>query len=395
MGRKIKYAVLVAAGISFFVLVQMNTKEQVNWEMSFSREDTIPYGTFVLHDLLPVLFGSGKVEAIHEPAYNVLKSRKSGGRRNYIFINRVFSPDDLDCRELLGFVSAGNDVFVAAQFFRGTFAKELEIETGMSYGPFDESGLYFSDRPFFEHPAFAFGRNAATFHLEKYRRKGSRVLGMNTKRKAAFVRIKHGKGFFYISSTPLVFTNYHLLHDRNYNYAFRALSHLGKRRTFWDEYYKVGRMEARTPLRYILNRESLRWAYFVAVSGFVLFFLFESRRRQRAIPVIEPPVNATLEFVRTIGRLYFQYGDHRNLAEKRISFLFEYIRSVLLIDPGRHESFLFARLSEKTGMPEGEVREVFEEIGRVQAAEKISEKELVRLNGLIEKFYGKVQGRKV
>ena len=79
-------------------------------------------------------------------------------------------------------------------------------------------------------------------------------------------------------------------------------------------------------LRFLFTTPSLTWAYYLTLAGLGLFMIFESKRRQRVIPVIEPVKNKSLEFVETVGQLYYQQADHASIAEKKIQYWLAYVR---------------------------------------------------------------------
>jgi hypothetical protein len=184
----------------------------------------------------------------------------------------------------------------------------------------------------------------------------------------------------------MIFTNIYLLNEQNHQFVSSLLSYLPKNTTRWTEYYHLGRMEAATPLRFILTTEPLRWAYYISIIALLVFIIFEAKRKQRIIPIIKPLANTSLEFVATIGNLYYERGDHKNIAEKKIQFLFDQIRTQYLLnlhDP--NEGLVFV-LAKKSGVPEQTVRELITLINQVTAKEKISADELTNLNKAIEKF---------
>ena len=53
----------------------------------------------------------------------------------------------------------------------------------------------------------------------------------------------------------------------------------------------------------------------------------QGKRKQRIIPVITPLKNTSLEFVETIGRLYYQKGTRSGIAHKKIIFFLDFIRT--------------------------------------------------------------------
>ena len=212
-------------------------------------------------------------------------------------------------------------------------------------------------------------------------------MGTNEDGKSNFIRIKYGKGNFFVNTVPLAFTNYHLLYSGNEEYAFRCLSHLPAQKTFWDEYYKVGNKYTASALPDILSQESLKWAYYILLGSIFLFIFFYGRRRQRIIPVIEPLKNSTVEFVQTVGNLYYQQKDYKNIAEKKISYFSDHIRNKYFIKASSFDDNMLNSLSEKSSVSVETIRSIFRKIDKIKSSKKISEEDLININYQIEKFY--------
>lgn len=187
----------------------------------------------------------------------------------------------------------------------------------------------------------------------------------------------------------MVFTNIHLLDDDNHEFVSTSLSYLPQKDTYWTEFYHLGRMEIATPLRFVLTTEPLRWAYYLTLISILLFMVFEAKRKQRIIPIINPLTNTTLEFVGTIGNLYYQRADHKNIAEKKIQFFLDQIHATYFINTNNKDEAYLILLSKKAGVPEKTVRDLLNMISQISQQEKISASELTRLNELIEKFHQK------
>jgi len=213
------------------------------------------------------------------------------------------------------------------------------------------------------------------------------VLGVNSRGEANFIRIPYGEGELYISTLPYAFTNYHLLDEENADYAFKALSYLPDGNIFWDEYYKVGRRQIESPLRFILSKESLRWTCYLTMAGVLLFVIFMGRRRQRIIPEIRPLPNTTLEFAHTVGQLYYQHGDHKNIAEKKILYFLEHIRSHFGVNTSERNEEFNRVVAARSGIDLENVRGIFGYIDATLVKNRISEEELIALNKAIERFY--------
>ncbi len=110
------------------------------------------------------------------------------------------------------------------------------------------------------------------------------------------------------------------------------------------------------------------------------------KRKQRIIPVITPLLNTTLEFVGTIGNLYYQSAEHKNIAEKKIHFLMDQIRSKYWLNTNALDESFIVALARKTGKGEDDVRTLVKSIAAIQAKDRISSEELIDINKKIEKF---------
>ena len=119
--------------------------------------------------------------------------------------------------------------------------------------------------------------------------------------------------------------------------------------------------------------------------------LLNVKRRQRIIPEIPPKSNETLDWVKTIGRLYYEKGDHRNLAIKMGQHFSEHVRSRYLtqLEPGE-ESSVF-RLASRAGVGEDLVRRIAATLRYVQDAPSLTEEELDEWYGLLDNFYKNAQ----
>ena len=95
----------------------------------------------------------------------------------------------------------------------------------------------------------------------------------------------------------------------------------------WDEYFRHPRYKEFSAFDFLMKNRAFRWALWLLIALFALIFLFESKRKQRQVPIIPPLRNSSVEFVRTIGRLYYQQKNNRNLADKMIVFFMEQVRS--------------------------------------------------------------------
>jgi hypothetical protein len=131
----------------------------------------------------------------------------------------------------------------------------------------------------------------------------------------------------------------------------------------------------------------LKAALYTALITMLLYMIFQSKRRQRIIPVVTPPRNSTVDFVETIGQVYLGKGNHRNIALKQITYLFEQFRSRYGLDTSVPDDALARKLAHRSGFPEAQSLAMMELIRHVRSEESISDQHLIRLDRYIQEFH--------
>ncbi|MBS1536796.1 MAG: hypothetical protein JST20_03500 [Bacteroidetes bacterium] len=392
-----KFIIILAVVFVAMVVLEMLKPTPINWAHTYSQKDKIPYGNFILYRMLPRLFPKSSVEIVREPIYNALPSItadsaewKDSSPPLYVFINEKFSPDDLDTKTLLEFVNSGGTVFASAETFKGKLADTLKFSTSVNYSMSysDSNVIHLTSTAFSNNSKqWLFKKGTTTHYFHTFDTVKSTIIATNFTNDPILLRMKFGKGYFYLSSTPLCFTNYSILDKWNRDFISKSFSFINSDRILWDEYYKVGREEATSPFRYILSVESLRYAYYLILVGAVLFVLFRAKRNQRIIPVIQPVRNSTLDFVQTVGRMYYEQNNHANLADKKIQYFLEHIRSTYFVRTNEFtEEFLY-KTAGKSGVDITKVRALFFGIENAIHKESLTEQELILLHTKIDSFY--------
>lgn len=409
MKRYRLYILILGVALGLVIVAELFRPKPVDWRDSFSRNEKIPYGAYILHDQLRNFFPGRPVQVEDRTIYQVLANR-SAGERVYMFVNGEIGPSGTDTDELLRFVREGGTVFMAAEKFSGPLTDSLGIETTgvlpflFSDGADDSIRVNFSSPSFRADSGYHFAFGSALYYFALFNEDSSVVLGSampageepdENETMVNYIRMNWGKGRFYLSSMPRAFTNIGLLSEQGAHYAAVALSYLPVRPVIWDEYYKagteLGEKRIESPLRYILSQESLRWAYTLLLLGGLLFVIFGARRRQRIIPVIEPPRNTTLEFVETVGTLYHKHGDFRNVADKIILYFLDYVRSRLNLATGEPDDELVRHVAERSGVDYDRVALLFDRIRTIREKDAITGEQLLKLSDDVEYFYRNTQ----
>jgi hypothetical protein len=94
-----------------------------------------------------------------------------------------------------------------------------------------------------------------------------------------------------------------------------------------------------------------------------------------------------MDFVKTIGRLYFDKGDHKNLAKKMSAYFLEHIRNQYKLPTHTIDDEFVIAVHNKTAYPESELKQIVHFIQFMQDAPAISEKQLSDFHKQLELFY--------
>ena len=384
--KNLKFLIPIVITLIVITVIKFAQPEEIDWSTSFSRDDKIPYGGYVIYDIAPKLFPENEFFVKEFPIYNILKDQYYYST-NYVFINNYFSPDKLDTEYLLNYASHGNNVFISAFGIYGDLADSLKIKTYDNFFSEDSVNVNFINPDLKSADGYIYLKGNFENYFSQFDTSLVQVLGKNENDNVNIIRIKYGDGNFFLNTTPLAFTNYHLINSANNEYVYKLLSHLPNQKTFWDDYYKSGNKFNASFFQYILSQQSLQWAYYLILGSSILFIFFYGRRKQRIIPIIPPLSNTTIEFVKIVGNLYYQQKDFKNMAEKKISFFLDFIRNKYFIKTGKFDTEVIQKISDKSSIPIGKLRAIFREIDKITHTEKISESDLININYQLEKFY--------
>jgi hypothetical protein len=218
------------------------------------------------------------------------------------------------------------------------------------------------------------------------------VLGRDGHGRPDFVRLNYkGGGAVYLHFAPLAFSNFFLLHKGNMAYYENVLSYLPSsaiKRFVWDESFRYARRGKQfSTLGFITRNPPLLWALWLLLLLLLVIYLFDSKRRQRRIPVIPPLSNTSLDFVRTIGRLYYQRRDNHNLASKMVTHFQDQARTRYHLAATTLEEGFADRLSYRTGYPKQALAGLVEYMQQLPSKAFVSDEELLDFYRQLEAFY--------
>lgn len=378
--------------LALYIAAQVNRPKPIDWRVTLSKEDKNPYGSYIFYQQLHDLFKQATIESYRLPVYDQLNNAVDSNSA-YFLIDPEFKFSKEDFDELLNYVVTGNYVFISSFSMSKRIEDSLHVEITrrITLKNEDSVRLNFINPLLHTEKDYRFNRFTIDEYFDKIDTNTTVILGTNQFKDVNFIKMPYGNGAFFIHANPLCFTNYFMLTRNNAEYTSTALSYIpaNVHKIYWDEYYKSGRGGSSNPMSFIFSNVYLKWAYRIALIAMLLFVFFEVKRRQRIIPVIPPLRNNTLDFVQTVGTVYFNQHDNKNIALKKIQYLMDYIRTDFYLSTTfLNEEFILA-LIKKSGMHEGEIRTLMSEVDYVLNDGNVNDNILLQLNNSIDSFYKK------
>lgn len=378
------FTVGIVAFLLLMFAISYNLPKPYSWSPTFAHADEQPFGCALFDSLLSASVPSGY--RLSQKTLYQLSVEDTLPPRGILVVGDRLSFSDLDVAALLRLAERGNKILLAAHDFSWELEDTLDFSCnsfsfpGSSFKRYVSSGgekdtirwvgdsARYAPRSFCAYPHFCniyfelsdslscdtLAEDVCVYaDADTLETLADTVAAADDCRLVFAWKCHRGRGEVILASTPLAFTNYGVLDDDLSPYVFRLLSQLSP--------LPVVRLESSasraapfqgSPLRYILSNKALRWALYLAVAGILLFMLFTAKRKQRAIPVVREPENKSLEFVKLIGTLYYQRGDHADLVRKKFVCLCDVLRRKCQVDieSGGNDEAAFERIAQKTGL---------------------------------------------
>ena len=382
------YLVVAAVLLIVYIIAQANRPKAIDWTETLSNKDKTPFGTYIVYNRLKDIFPDAHIAPYHQPVYNVL-AEDGVKQASYIIICPGIELSKPDYRQLVDYIKRGNDVFIAAGDFGKVFGKNLNVDTKTDFTVNNDGiPVRFVNPSLNPKKYYSVDKGAGNMYFNKFDTAQSVVLGQNKNNQANYLKYKLGKGWLYLNANPKFFSNYSLLKPQGAEYAATALSFVkNTKQVVWDEYYTDTNADASSPMRLFLSKPALQWAYYIAVVSLLLFVLFEIKRRQRIIPVIQPLTNTTLDFVNVVGQVYYEKRNNVNLAHKKILYLLTDLRDNHQLKTNKLDNEFIEKLSVKVGIDSIFAYKLVDYIKYINVQERVSDRELIKLNKLTNQLY--------
>lgn len=393
--------VMVIIAILLIALIQAGKKEHIDWnQKEYHLSQKKPYDLFILNKEFSNNFiKKPEVTEIQESIYSFFNKRKVSNpdKKAFVFIGSRFEKGKTATNKLLQFAQNGGTVFLASNAFDSYLLDTLHVG-------YTDYNSYLANNGTTNYPIkinlLKYGEEAVYDKIEtpklfnKLPAEGTTILGnlhVNKLVAPNFIRVRFGKGFIYLHLEPDIFTNYYVLQKLTSPIAFHSISYLEGKDIFW--YNPVSQSaHSESPMRFILEKPALRAAWYTLLVALLFLLIFRSKREQRAIPILLPEENKSVEFVKTIGSVYYENGTPADMIAKKIQyFLFDLRRNLRLEINDLTRPEWIISLSNRTNLSKEEITNFIHEIIRLQSLKEGKVDDLKKVYHLIEDFKHKAK----
>jgi hypothetical protein len=373
-----------------------------NLKETFSLKDKNPFGGNIAFRQIKDRYAYNTIEIKKQNFSDTWHDMSYGdGKSLYICITKNLFLDDNSLDAMMQYVNSGNDLFIAANYIEDELLDKIQIREHNRYNESLSSPINFMDTTSVKSPVdikktfnyfyLPISNNFAGISDTEH----TKILGTNQNGEPNFIVYFNGKGKLFLHCEPRAFSNYFLLQNDNHQYLQNAFSYVRPNPThlYWDDYYNKlvykPSDKAFSAFSEILKYPALARAFWLAISLLLLYVFFGGKRRQRKIAVIKPNENSTVNFAETVGLLYLQKKDNKNIATKMIMYFNETIRNNYFLNTNNINEVFLNTLSRKSGVALPKVESLYRAIYHAQSSIQIDDFQLQSLNNQIQSFYKK------
>lgn len=433
--------VLFVGLVGFFVyLNSLRTEsEAVKWQFNYRYDQgKLAHDRDFFIDLMRKDRGSDKFEELKE-RFSKQEDLKTNDL--YLYYNESFNPDQTETDSILKFVARGNSALIIANRFGWNFENRLPevgtsilgMWTGGAWG-FD-SAHYVTDKlgivpdttervnvsvtvfgPYQPFPTsfyidtfdyelldeqFEFEDDVDDYMEEEFVEEevlieeddwerpecSFEIVGSFEKYGANLIKVKYGKGTILLHSNPALFTNIQMDKPEIFDYANKVLVQLDYDKVYWDELRfqflntnNDNGFSSESYFKHIFENRALKTAFYFLLFGLLFFLLFGMKRRFNTIAIVEPLTNSSIEFSKTIARLYWLNPDHKKMANLKVKMFLSEIRNRYGLSTHKLDDEFREKFMAKSGVGERHVKRLFDAYIQVQKKVQIHEDLLIQIS---------------
>lgn len=434
--------IILVVFVLLIVTVLFLNKNRTDWTITLDKEEMGPYDLKMFMEFTKVYAKDYNYEEIQDTTEQLLDSVSSEDNNIYLLIDKNIQFGNQKLEKIRNFILDGNTAFVSTMDnptyliqYLNVGCKELHSHREHHYPSFSGVSQSFYDSSctvkFMSYKLDDDEHEFAYNYKEKLKMTSWKyandnyycqddnpfdthdynILSKIYKRNemyagADFIHFKVGEGDLFIHFNPTLFTNYFLTEREGQEYVEKVFSHLQKgnliidhnlqqmdfrdhaEETDEDSYYSSKRDLAYI---YIRNSKSLSIAYYLGFAGILAFLIFYVKKRQQSIDLFERKKNVSLNFVKTISRLYFSKKAHRSIGKHIFNHFLDFLRTEYSINTQLEYDELIENIYQKTAYPKDKLEAIFNKYKGLDHLNDISGTYLIDFHQMIYKFYDKVK----
>ncbi|MBO4806337.1 MAG: hypothetical protein J5554_09875 [Paludibacteraceae bacterium] len=367
--------------ISALLLLSACQKNDLNWDATLMPDDTHPFSCGILDELCKERYGDSFLTDTLErkdDTYNIDYDKfKSTDYKNILYISDISHVDN-EWELFVERMKMGYNTIIACENFALGKEGKTPSQFPKSYSTFELAKALLKDEELpqamilteteedytnkvFTHYNFpvVFCKNNVSYLDDSFLWDSlgltkeillfvneTRTEGAALDPIAIQLRDTTSMGSIIWVGTPLLFTNYNILHEKNDKLIFslidRALTNptevdslgnsLSGNSTITHIYDPMFSISYKSLTQLMLESLGKNLLWLIAIAFFILFVVFYGKRKQRLIPEIKPASNRTIGFVEQISNVYYYRNEYDIILKKKITFFFDFIKDRLHID---------------------------------------------------------------
>lgn len=388
MKKKIAYIICV---LLLFIVLWLNNERPINytWKPTYDTEDKQPYGAYALDKLLEASWEKG-----YTHCYKSISDLKENGEldgRNLLIITEKFVTTESEIDTLLEYIHEGGTALIAANLYEYYLSNKLNFKIDYDYDYYSDIPLIGIqkqdtvrfcapelDTAYYKVPA-ALCRHYFQDSITDY----AFVAAKLNDKKIMMLRYQIGEGSLLLSYNPLLYTNYVVLSDSANGFIWNSLAYLQSKPLIRTEYYHLGSnaKKSKSLFRYLQSEPPLKWALNITIATLIVFMFFTAKRKQKAIPVVAPPKNKLLDFVRSVAGLYLRRNNNADIILKKKIYWADSLKRNYGMDiiNEAHNADFYERLSAKTNTAAYKLSDLFSYLDAIDENTQVTDAKMMEI----------------
>ena len=345
-----------------------------NWNTQYELLSKDPQGLYLWNVLLKSKIDS-TAEVTQLGGTKAFEQLNEDTLRTFMFVGDNFMLTSEEVDRLLFLVGKGSKLFVSAEEIDGKLLAQIydAVELSYFYGP--STKIVTNQKEYTFHHIFQNDTVARKWRGVKNEvplRSDYARLSWNSNVNHS-VAVPLGDGMVYLNFNPNLFQNIHLKESEGYMYSRLWLNRVPSDQSiFWMEFSRFQTFVEEDPfeevpdgktdtsyLQFIFKNENLVVALLMAIGGVFLYILFRAKRMQPVVPYVEPKMNMTLSFMKTITSIYFTQRNNKALLSIQKANFYEAVQKHFYLDiRNRQSDKAMIALSQKSNVSLPEIKEL-------------------------------------